>query len=95
MFTTGQFARCPALNEPPGNNFVEKSPSDGVPLENKTIIHTPPLHSKLGCLFLSTGDSHRGKTCNEGVGEGKIYFSLFLVGNMSGQSQIWLSVIFL
>ena len=78
-----------------GNNIVEKSSSDGVPLENKTIIHTPPLHSKLGCLFLSTGDSHRGKTCNEGVGEGKIYFSLFYLETCQGKAKYCLSVILL
>ena len=59
-----------------GNKIVEKSSSDGVPLENKTI-HTPSLHSKLGCLFLSSDGSHKGKTCNEGVREGKLYFSFF------------------
>ena len=35
-----------------GNNIVEKSSSDGVPLENKTIIHTPSPPFKVGVFVL-------------------------------------------
>ena len=60
-----------------GNNIVEKSSSDGVPLENKTIIHTPPLHSKLGCLFLSTVTRTEAKLAMRGWGKERYIFPFF------------------
>ena len=51
--------------------------SNGVALENKTILTPPPpppLHSKLGCLLSSTGSLNSRPTLHEGVGEEKLYF---------------------
>ena len=51
----------------------------GVSYKNKTI-HTPPpsLHSKLGCLLISTGSSNSCTThCMEGLRNRKLYFPLF------------------
>ena len=62
--------------------FRPLSSKYGVTYENKTI-HTPPppLHSKLGCLLISTGRLKSCTTLQEEGGRrrgyGKLYFSLF------------------
>ena len=43
--------------------------------ENKRI-HTPPLHSKLGCLLFSIGSSNGGTKLHGGDGGGKAFFPL-------------------
>ena len=61
------------------DKIVETLYSNKVTSENKRI-HTPALHSKLGCLLFSKGSSNSGTTLYEGDGGGgggKSFFSPF------------------
>ena len=51
------------------DKIVETLYSNRVTSENERI-HTPALHSKLGCLLFSKGSSNSGTTLDEGDGGG-------------------------
>ena len=60
------------------DKIVQTLYSNRVTSENKRI-HTPALHSKLGCFLFSKGSSNSGTTLYEGDGGagGKSFFSPF------------------
>ena len=58
------------------DKIVETLYSNRVTSENKRI-HTPALHSKLGCLLFSKGSSNSGTTLYGGDGGGESYFFPF------------------
>ena len=65
-----------------GEKIVETLYSNRVTSENKWI-HTPPHHSKLGCLLFSIGGSNSGTTLHWGDGGGRASFSPFEVRKTS------------
>ena len=58
-----------------GDKIVETLYSNTVTSENKRI-HTPPLHSKLGCSLFSIGSSNGGTKLHGGDGGRKAFFPL-------------------